>query len=109
ELERPALAELARLDDAAFRQKFSGSPIKRLGRDRFVRNVLVAVGNSADPELAPVAEERLIDDAPLVRGMAVWALGRLAPERLAARRHWQAAEADPEVAEEWARALAGDL
>jgi epoxyqueuosine reductase len=109
ELERPALAELARLDDAAFRTKFSGSPIKRLGRDRFVRNVLVAVGNSGEPELIPVAEERVADDSALVRGMAVWALGRLAPERLAARRDCQAREGDPEVAEEWARALAGDL
>ncbi|HKJ71993.1 MAG TPA: tRNA epoxyqueuosine(34) reductase QueG [Gammaproteobacteria bacterium] len=109
ELERPALAELARLDDAAFREKFSGSPVKRLGRERFVRNVLVAVGNSADPALVPTAAARLDDGAPLVRGMAVWALGRLEPQRLRAEAARRGPEADPEVAGEWARALAGEL
>jgi epoxyqueuosine reductase len=103
----PRLADLARLDDAAFRALFAKSPVKRTGRDRFVRNVLIAIGNSADPALAAVAEERLDDAAPLVRGAAVWALSRLAArDRLvalaAARRP---GEADPTVAEEWAAAL----
>jgi epoxyqueuosine reductase len=72
-----ALAELARLDDAAFRARFSGSPVKRVGRDRFVRNVLVAIGNSGDPALAPEAARLLDDPSPLVREMAAWALARL--------------------------------
>jgi len=96
------LAELARLDDAAFRQRFAGAPVKRTGRDRFVRNVLIAIGNSGDVALAPVARERLDDASPLVRAMAVWALRRLLPETefkaLAAGRQ----ESDPEVAAEWA-------
>jgi epoxyqueuosine reductase len=103
----PRLADLARLDDAAFRALFAKSPVKRTGRDRFVRNVLIAIGNSGDPALVPVAEERLDDGAPLVRGAAVWALSRLAArDRLvglaAARRE---AETDPAVADEWAAAL----
>src|SRR5712671_6873559 len=76
-LTAPRLADLARLDDAAFRALFAKSPVKRTGRDRFVRNVLIAIGNSGDPALAAVAEERLDDGAPLVRGAAVWALSRL--------------------------------
>src|SRR5512145_1406430 len=71
------LAELARLDDAAFRARFAGTPVKRTGRNRFVRNVLCAIGNSGDPALAPAAEALLGDSSPLVRGMAVWALRRL--------------------------------
>ena len=106
ELERPALAELARLDDAGFRQRFSGSPVKRLGRDRFVRNVLVAVGNSASPDLVPVAEERLGDESALVRGMAVWALGRLDPHRLREQAPARDREPDPEVRAEWDQSLA---
>ncbi|MEF8792549.1 tRNA epoxyqueuosine(34) reductase QueG [Thiohalorhabdus sp.] len=109
ELESPDLAELARLDDAGFRAKFSGSPVKRLGRDRFVRNVLVAVGNSAEPRLVPVAEERLDDDSPLVRGMAVWALARLAPQRLGQWPARRDRETDPEVVTDWERALAGNV
>ncbi len=77
ELRAPLLAELARLDDAAFRALFTKSPIKRIGRDRFVRNVLIAIGNADDASLA-VEAERLLDDAsPLVRGAAVWALAQL--------------------------------
>jgi epoxyqueuosine reductase len=74
------LAELARLDDAAFRTRFSGSPVKRIGRDRFVRNVLVAIGNSGDPALAPEAAQLLEDPSSIVREMAAWALERLVPE-----------------------------
>src|SRR5213079_1457787 len=70
----PKLAELARLDDAAFRALFAKSPVKRTGRDRFVRNVLVAIGNSGDAALAAEAERLLTDESPLVRAMAVWAL-----------------------------------
>ncbi len=73
----PDLADLAALDDAAFRARFAGSPIKRIGRDRFVRNVLYAVGNSADPALAPAAAARADDPDETVRNAARWALGRL--------------------------------
>jgi len=105
-LAAPRLADLARLDDEQFRALFAKSTIKRTGRDRFVRNVLIAIGNSADPELAPEAERLLADPAPLVRGAAIWALGRLAPPRLAAMAaHHRAAETDPSVAHEWAVAL----
>ena len=77
DLVRPPLAELATLDDAAFRAKFAGSPIKRIGRDRFVRNVLYAIGNSGDPKLAPAAEVRLGDADPTVVDAAQWAVARL--------------------------------
>jgi epoxyqueuosine reductase len=106
-LQGPALADLAELDDPGFRRLFAGTAIKRTGRDRFLRNVLIAIGNSADASLAIHAERRLIDPAPLVRGAAVWALGRLlAPDALAAlaARH-RSAEPDPLVREEWTAAL----
>ncbi len=73
----PALAELAQLDDTAFRQRFAGSPIKRIGRDRLVRNVLIAIGNSADLSLATVARHLATDTNPVVAEAATWALGRL--------------------------------
>lgn len=73
----PRLADLAALDDAAFRALFSKSPVKRIGRDRFLRNVLYAMGNSGDQALVEVATARLDDASPLVRGAAVWALSRL--------------------------------
>lgn len=76
-LRAPLLAELAQLDDAGFRAMFSGSPVKRIGRDRFVRNVLVAIGNSEDLELLPVAARLTEDHSELVREMAVWAMGEL--------------------------------
>src|SRR5208282_240658 len=76
-LNAPPLAELARLDEASFRALFAGGPIKRVGRARFVRNVMIAIGNSKDRALAAAAVERLDDDAPLVRGAAIWALARL--------------------------------
>ena len=103
ELTAPRLADLAALDDAAFRQVFAGSPIKRTGRDRFVRNVLVAIGNSGDDTLVPAAEARLSDASPLVRGAAIWALSRLLlPDTFAAlaKRH-RSGETDASVVEEW--------
>jgi epoxyqueuosine reductase len=106
DLRAPALADLGGLDDAAFRARFAGSPIKRIGRDRFVRNVLIAIGNSGDPALAEIARARLADPSPLVRAMAVWALGRLLePEALAhlAEKH-APVEPDDAVATEWRRA-----
>ncbi len=103
DLRAPALAELGRLDDAAFRLRFAGSPIKRTGRDRFVRNVLIAIGNSGEVALAEVAEERLEDASPLVRAMAVWALGQLLePDALAqlSQGH-RPRERDAAVLAEW--------
>ncbi|KPL52680.1 epoxyqueuosine reductase [Prosthecomicrobium hirschii] len=103
DLRRPALAALARLDDAAFRALFAGSPIKRIGRDRFLRNVLIAIGNSAEPSLAADALRLSADPAALVRGAAVWALSRLldtaAFRALAEAR--APAETDPDVRAEW--------
>jgi len=78
DLTAPRLAELAALDDAAFRALFSGSPVKRIGRDRFVRNVLIAIGNSADTSLRPVAEALRADAADVVADAARWACARLA-------------------------------
>ncbi len=103
DLEIPSLASLARLDDAAFRALFSGSPIKRIGRARFIRNVLIAIGNSGAAALAEEAERLLTDADPLVRGAAVWALARLAPQRLVALQPLNAAEADETVRDEWAK------
>ena len=101
----PSLAELATLDDAAFRARFAGSPIKRIGRDRFLRNVLIAIGNSGDRSLAPAATPHLDDPAPEVRGAAVWALRALMPaaafSALAAER--RARETDIDVDAEWSR------
>jgi epoxyqueuosine reductase len=102
DLERPTLAELARLNDAGFRSHFAGSPIKRIGHARFLRNVLIAIGNSGNSELAALAEARLDDDSALVRGAAVWALRRLAPERAEAQRlARQGRESDNTVLDEW--------
>jgi epoxyqueuosine reductase len=97
------LAELARLDDAAFRALFSKSPVKRIGRDRFVRNVLIAIGNADDAALAADAERLLDDTSPLVRGAAVWALSQLtAPDAFAALALRAAAgEVDAAVRAEW--------
>ncbi|HTZ70126.1 MAG TPA: tRNA epoxyqueuosine(34) reductase QueG, partial [Acetobacteraceae bacterium] len=77
DLTAPMLAELAALDDAAFRQKFTASPIKRIGRNRFVRNVLIAIGNSADAKLRPAAARLAADPDPVVAEAAAWALSRL--------------------------------
>jgi epoxyqueuosine reductase len=104
-LRAPPLADLAGLDDAAFRALFAKSPVRRAGRDRFVRNVLVAIGNSADAGLAGAAERLLSDPAALVRGAAIWALGRLDRNRLRAAAARRAAEDDQSVEAEWAAAL----
>jgi epoxyqueuosine reductase len=101
ELARPRLSDLAMLDDAGFRALFAGSPIKRIGRARFLRNVLTAIGNSRDVRLADAAAARLEDAEPLVRGAAVWALARLDPVRAQTE---QRDDADATVAEEWAAA-----
>ncbi len=104
-LRAPLLAELARLDDAGFRALFAKTAVKRVGRARFLRNILIAVGNSGDATLAGEAERLLADPSPLVRGAAVWALGRLDPAQLkrrAAQR--RPAETDAGVIAEWTAA-----
>ncbi|MBV9859501.1 MAG: tRNA epoxyqueuosine(34) reductase QueG [Alphaproteobacteria bacterium] len=112
ELTAPRLAELAELDDPAFRKLFSGTAVKRIGRDRFLRNVLVAIGNAppGNEALLDAVKRRLDDAAPLVRAAAVWAFSRLAsaPERQneAARR--LPSEAEPMVRAEWALAEEAD-
>ena len=99
----PRLADLAALDDAAFRALFTKSPVKRIGRDRFIRNVLYAIANSGEEGLTASVEPLLSDPAPVVRGAAVWALSRLADA--AAFAAWRDRllpdEADPEVRAEW--------
>jgi epoxyqueuosine reductase len=107
ELESPPLAELLALDDPAFRAKFQGSPVKRIGRDRFIRNVLIASGNSGEAGLAAACEALLADASPLVRGAAVWALSRLVPDPIleALRTEHATEERDPDVLAEWATAL----
>jgi epoxyqueuosine reductase len=106
-LKAPSLAALAGLDDAGFRDLFRKSPVKRIGRDRFVRNVLIAIGNSADAAFIPVALRLLDDVSALVRGAAVWALGRLATRgtfvELAAMHRTR--ETDVSVLDEWDAAL----
>jgi epoxyqueuosine reductase len=99
----PALAELAALDDAAFRARFSKSPIKRSGRERFVRNVLIAIGNSETSSLVPHVIARLDDASPLVRGAAVWAVSQLlsAADYAALRAERSPGEKDESVAAEW--------
>ncbi|CAN5862233.1 tRNA epoxyqueuosine(34) reductase QueG [soil metagenome] len=100
-LKAPGLQELAGLDDASFRALFSKSPVKRIGRERFVRNVLYAVGNSGDAALAEVAQRLLADPSPLVRGAAVWALGRLLNAKAFEALRLRQAESDPDVLAEW--------
>jgi epoxyqueuosine reductase len=105
-LRAPDLADLARLDDAAFRALFAKTAVKRTGRDRFVRNVLIAIGNSGNVALADEAARLIGDASPLVRGAAVWALGRLDRVRLeilAVKR--RAEESEPTVIVEWSAAL----
>ncbi|RWE29549.1 MAG: tRNA epoxyqueuosine(34) reductase QueG [Mesorhizobium sp.] len=103
DLREPALADLLALDDAAFRAFFSGSPIKRIGRDRFVRNVLIAAGNSGEVALAAIVRGLLGDASPLVRGAAIWALARLVPETEYAERAANGLETEDDamVRDEW--------
>jgi epoxyqueuosine reductase len=107
DLAAPALADLVGLDDAGFRALFAGSPIKRIGSARFLRNVLIAIGNSGDTGLIGAVEARLGDPEPLVRGAAAWALRRLDPARAA---HQALAflpdERDADVRSEWLDELA---
>jgi epoxyqueuosine reductase len=107
ELTGPRLAKLAELDDAAFRTLFAGTAVKRTGRDRFVRNVLIAIGNAGpgDARLLAAARRRLDDRSPLVRAAAAWAFSRLAAEtQLAPERACRLSrERDPLVREEWER------
>jgi epoxyqueuosine reductase len=108
ELRAPELSELARLDDAAFRTRFTKSPVKRIGRDRFIRNVLIAIGNSGEGALATEVERLLSDASPLVRGAAVWALGQLADRKCfdALASQMMTTETDRGVREEWVLATA---
>jgi epoxyqueuosine reductase len=103
DLRSPRLGDLLVLDDAAFRARFSGSPVKRIGRDRFIRNVLIAAGNSAEPALIAPCTALLRDASPLVRGAAIWALSRLIDR--AALAALATDDPDAEVAEEWQFAL----
>jgi epoxyqueuosine reductase len=103
ELVAPRIADLLTLDDPAFRALFSGSPIKRTGRDRFVRNVLIAAGNSGDSILVPAVVSLLDDIAPIVRGAAIWALAQLDKGRAETERARRLSkETDAGVMTEWA-------
>ncbi len=99
----PSLSELAGLDDAAFRARFSKSPIKRSGRERFIRNVLIAMGNSGSPSLVPDVLARLNDESSLVRGAAVWAASQLMnkDEFAALKKEKSSSETDETVSAEW--------
>lgn len=102
DLKAPALDGLLDLDDPAFRSLFSGSPVKRIGRDRFVRNALIAAGNSGDQALVAAVKARIDDASPVVRAMAVWALSRLvAPTALAEIAEQCEPETDEDVLNEW--------
>jgi epoxyqueuosine reductase len=102
ELSNMPLSALLALDDPAFRALFTGTPIKRTGRDRFVRNAAIAAGNSGDAELAEPLTSLLDDASPLVRGAAIWALAQLDSVRFEKERDVRrAAETDPSVCEEW--------
>lgn len=105
ELSAPLLGELALLDDTAFRAKFTASPVKRLGRNRFLRNVFIAIGNSGNPDFLSLIPAALADESPLVRAMAVWAAARLADDGVF--EQWRDIhlpdEHDADVAAEWKR------
>ncbi|MGO8067514.1 tRNA epoxyqueuosine(34) reductase QueG [Rhizobium leguminosarum] len=108
DLKEPSIAFLLTLDDAAFRAFFSGSPVKRIGRDRFVRNVLIAAGNSGDKALIGPCRLLSEDPSPVVRGMAVWALSRLMEAgEFAAFAAQRADERDDDVLNEWRLAGVG--
>lgn len=103
DLPTPPLAELLTLDDAAFRERFARSPVKRIKRDRFMRNTLIAAGNSGNRDLLPKVTPLLTDESPLVRAMAVWALRELATpeETLALAQKLLPNEDDSDVQKEW--------
>jgi epoxyqueuosine reductase len=103
DLANPPLAELAALDEPSFRRRFAGGPIKRIGHARFLRNVMIAIGNSRDPALIGAARAQLAAPSPLVRAMAVWALARLCPndEFSALAREYAETEPDAYVVREW--------
>ncbi len=105
ELRAPKLADLSRLDDASFRALFTRSPVKRIGRDRFMRNVLTAIGNSGDISLAPEARRLLEDPNPLVRGAAVWALSRLLSDQEFSELAAASNDNDESVRDEWAAGI----
>jgi epoxyqueuosine reductase len=108
ELREPPLSELAALDDASFRALFRKTPVKRTGRDRFVRNVLIAIGNSGDAAFVPQLSMLLEDQAPLVRGAAIWALAQLLPrEKLMGLAARAGGETDADIRAEWEAAMAG--
>ncbi len=105
DLKEPSIAFLLTLDDPAFRAFFSGSPVKRIGRDRFVRNVLIAAGNSGDRGFVDQCRRLSVDASPTVRGMAIWALKRLMSEaEFAMFAEARGAEDDAEVENEWTMA-----
>ncbi|WP_245414597.1 tRNA epoxyqueuosine(34) reductase QueG [Aestuariivirga litoralis] len=103
DLKAPRLGHLLALEDAAFRALFTGSPVKRTGRDRFIRNVLIAAGNSGDKSLVPQVTALLDDPAPIVRAMAVWAMSRLLgePDFAQLRTERTGHETDADVRREW--------
>ncbi len=103
ELRAPSLAELAGLDDAAFRALFTKSAVKRVGRDRFVRNVMIALGNAGGKGAEQVLRARLEDESALVRGAAVWALSKVVSPAAFGdlRARYRSGEQDPDVAAEW--------
>jgi len=107
DLKAPALSDFLAFDDADFRAHFSGSPIKRIGRNRFLRNVLIAAGNSGEASLLPAIEPHLTDTDPVVRGAAVWSLSQLLPAQ--SLKEWAgrlaAGDPDPYVQQEWQQAL----
>ncbi|MBD8652423.1 tRNA epoxyqueuosine(34) reductase QueG [Rhizobium sp. CFBP 13726] len=105
DLKEPSIAFLLTLDDPAFRTFFSGSPVKRIGRDRFVRNVLIAAGNSGDRSFVDQCRRLSVDASPTVRGMAIWALKRLMSEaEFAMFAAARAPDDDAEVENEWTMA-----
>lgn len=102
DLKEPRIADLLGLDDGQFRILFSGSPVKRIGRDRFVRNVLIAAGNSGDPSFIEPCKALLNDASPDVRGMAVWALSRLMQaDAFLLMAQQRAPDADIDIENEW--------
>ena len=107
--DNPPLAELLALDDAAFRQRFAGTPVKRTGRNRIIRNALIAAGNSGDRSLLRLITPLLADDSPLVRAMAIWSAKRLMSDAELAplRARYETSETDSEVAREWATPVEG--